>query len=44
MATTDTFMSNAGVIQAFGVNDHATAELLSKTIGDTTLEYDTVST
>lgn len=39
-----TFMSNAGVIQAFGINDHATAELLSKTLGDTTLEYDTVST
>jgi type IV secretion system protein VirD4 len=39
-----TFMSNAGVIQAFGVNDHATADMLSKTLGDTTLEYDTVST
>ncbi len=39
-----TFMSNAGVIQAFGVNDHATADMLSRTIGDTTLEYDTVST
>ena len=39
-----TFMSNAGVFQAFGVNDHATADMLSRTIGDTTLEYDTVST
>jgi len=39
-----TFMSNAGVVQAFGVNDHATADMLSRTIGDTTLEYDTVST
>jgi type IV secretion system protein VirD4 len=39
-----TFLSNAGVIQAFGVNDHATADMLSRTIGDTTLEYDTVST
>ena len=34
-------MSNAGVLQAFGVNDFTTAELLSKTIGQTTLEYDT---
>jgi type IV secretion system protein VirD4 len=32
------------LIQAFGVNDHATADMLSRTIGDTTLEYDTVST
>lgn len=39
-----TFMSNAGVIQAFGINDHATADMLSRTLGDTTLEYDTVST
>ncbi|VVS96745.1 Conjugal transfer protein TraG (fragment) [Sphingomonas aurantiaca] len=39
-----TFMSNAGVIQTFGVNDHATADMLSRTIGDTTIEYDTVST
>ncbi len=39
-----TFMSNAGVLQAFGVNDHATAELLSKTIGQTTLEYATPGT
>jgi type IV secretion system protein VirD4 len=39
-----TFMSNAGVLQAFGVNDHATAELLSKTIGQTTLEYATAGT
>ena len=36
-----TFMSNAGVIQTFGVNDHATADMLSKTIGDTTIEYTT---
>jgi len=39
-----TFMSNAGVLQAFGVNDHATAELLSKTIGQTTLSYWTAGT
>lgn len=37
----DTFMSNAGVVRAFGVNDHATANMLSKTIGDTTIEYTT---
>jgi len=39
-----TFMFNAGVIQTFGVNDHATADMLSRTISDTTIEYDTVST
>ncbi len=39
-----TFMSNAGVIQTFGVNDYATAGMLSRTIGGTTIEYDTVST
>ena len=39
-----TFMSNAGVIQTFGVNDHATADMISRTIGDTTLEYATLST
>ena len=36
-----TFLSNAGVFQAFGVNDLATAELLSKTLGQETLEYQT---
>lgn len=39
-----TFMSNAGVIQAFGVNDHATADMLSRTLGDTTIEYASRST
>lgn len=38
-----TFMSNAGVVQAFGVNDHATADMLSRTLGDTTIEYTTFS-
>jgi len=38
-----TFMSNAGVIQAFGVNDFQTADMLSRTLGDTTIEYETVS-
>src|SRR3546814_9827796 len=36
-----TFLSNAGVLQAFGVNDHATAELLSKSMGQETLEFRT---
>jgi type IV secretion system protein VirD4 len=39
-----TFMSNAGVIQTFGVNDVATADMLSRTIGDTTIEYETFGT
>jgi len=39
-----TFLSNAGVVQTFGVNDHATADMLSRTIGDTTIEYETAST
>lgn len=40
----DTFMSNVGVIQSFGVNDLATADMLSRTIGDTTIEYETFGT
>lgn len=39
---TGTFPSNACVIQTFGVNDHATADMLSRMIGDT-LEYVTLS-
>lgn len=38
-----TFLSNAGVLQAFGVNDYETAEMLSKTIGKTTVRYVTRS-
>lgn len=34
-----TFISNAGVMQAFGVNDFETAAMLSKTIGKTTVRY-----
>jgi type IV secretion system protein VirD4 len=34
-----TFISNAGVMQAFGVNDFETADMLSKTIGKTTVRY-----
>ena len=39
-----TFMLNAGVIQTFGVNDLATADMLSRTIGDSTIEYETFGT
>lgn len=38
-----TFFSNAGAIQTFGVNDHETAEWLSKTIGKETVEYQTTN-
>jgi len=37
-------MSTAGVIQTFGVNDLATADMLSRTIGDITTEYETFGT
>jgi type IV secretion system protein VirD4 len=36
-----TFLSNAGVVQAFGVNDYETADLISKAFGDTTIEFET---
>jgi type IV secretion system protein VirD4 len=36
-----TFLSNAGVLQAFGVNDYDTADMLSKTIGRETITYET---
>lgn len=36
-----TFLSNAGVLQAFGVNDFETADILSRIIGKTTVEYET---
>lgn len=34
-----TFLANAGVLQVFGVNDHDTADLVSKMIGEETVEY-----
>lgn len=34
-----TFLANAGVLQVFGANDHDTADLVSKMIGDETVEY-----
>ena len=36
-----TFLSNAGVLQAFGVNDFDTADMLSKTMGRETITYET---
>src|SRR5690606_10773397 len=36
-----TFLSNAGVLQAFGVNDYDTADMLSKTMGRETISYET---
>jgi type IV secretion system protein VirD4 len=36
-----TFLSNAGVLQAFGVNDYDTAEMLSKTMGRETITFET---
>ncbi len=36
-----TFLSNAGVLQAFGVNDFDTADMLSKTMGRETNAYET---
>lgn len=37
-----TSLSNAGVIQTFGVNDLAIVDILARTIGDTTIEYETL--
>jgi len=39
-----TFISNAGVLQAFGVNDFETADMLSRTMGKTTIRYETTGT
>lgn len=36
-----TFISNAGVFQAFGVNDYETADMLSRTMGKATVRYET---
>jgi type IV secretion system protein VirD4 len=36
-----TFLSNAGVLQAFGINDYDTADMLSKTMGRETIAYET---
>ncbi len=38
-----TFLSNAGILQVFGVNDIETAEMIGKTIGKTDAQYFTGS-
>ena len=38
-----TFVANAGVLQAFGVNDHETAKWLSQLMGQETTAYETTS-
>lgn len=39
----NTFVANAGVLQAFGVNDHETAKWLSQLMGQETAAYETTS-
>jgi len=38
-----TFLSNAGVLQIFGVNDHQSAQLVSDLLGQETVVFETVS-
>jgi type IV secretion system protein VirD4 len=38
-----TFLSNAGVLQIFGVNDHETARLVSDLLGNETIQFQTMS-
>lgn len=38
-----TFLSNAGVLQIFGVNDHETAQHVSNLMGQTTVQFDSIS-
>jgi type IV secretion system protein VirD4 len=38
-----TFMSNAGVLQVFGVNDHESARLVSDLLGQETVVFETTS-
>lgn len=42
-ARAGTFLSNAGVLQIFGVNDHETARLVSDLLGNTTIQFETMS-
>src|SRR3546814_15366939 len=37
-----TFLSNAGVLQIFGVNDHDSAKLVSDLLGQETLVFETI--
>lgn len=39
----DTFLSNAGVLQVFGVNDHDSARLVSDLLGQETVVFQTMS-
>lgn len=39
----DTFLSNAGVLQFFGVTDHESAQLVSNLLGQTTIVYETMA-
>jgi type IV secretion system protein VirD4 len=39
----NTFVANAGVLQAFNVNDHETAKWLSQLMGQATVGYETTS-
>lgn len=38
-----TFLSNAGVLQIFSVNDHETARLVSDLLGNETIQFQTMS-
>ena len=38
-----TFLSNAGVLQVFGVNDHDSARLVSDLLGQETVVFETMS-
>lgn len=38
-----TFLSNAGVLQIFGVNDHETARFVSDLLGNETIQFQTMS-
>jgi type IV secretion system protein VirD4 len=38
-----TFLSNAGVLQMFGVNDHDSAKLVSDLLGQETVVFETMS-
>ena len=38
-----TFISNAGVLQVFGINDHDSARLVSDLLGQRTVVFDTIS-
>ncbi len=43
VARAGTFLSNAGVLQVFGVNDHDSARLVSDLLGQETVVFQTMS-